>query len=157
MSTTFKSISKALSEKFSIPITTLAKWASSDSRVGHRTILEHAYQAVSDFDEYSSLASSDESLEAIAKSLGFDAPLSMTIEGVSSRTFRSWFESESKRKLVIGFLIGLHWQKMAAASNQCGYESPGSLLNQLKVKDVAPGKFIRLFLISPGTLSKLVT
>ena len=156
MNSKFKDISKALSSSFGIPITTLNKWASSDNRIAHREIMVHAHNAISVIEDYSELISSRKTLEEIAYSLGFDAPLSMTIEGVSSRTFRSWFENDDKRKQVIGFLIGIHWTLLSEASKKIGTGSTVEILDKLKGQNVMPGEFIRLYKISPDTVINLV-
>ncbi|WP_076414883.1 hypothetical protein [Shewanella sp. UCD-KL12] len=156
MTSKFKEISKALSLSFDIPVTTLNKWATSENRVAHRQIMEQAHQAINELEQYSALTSSNASLEEVAKSLGFDNPLTMHIEGISSRTFRSWFENEDKRKLVIGFLIGMHWGLLSEATMRLEISTPVKLHKKLKAKDVMPGEFVRLYQISPISLVKLM-
>ncbi|MBO2656132.1 hypothetical protein I6M49_22070 [Shewanella algae] len=147
----FKDNLKVIASLFDIQAQTLKLWASAENRSAHRDLLSLATMAINYDPSLQALLDGDAGLQDIASSLGIDNPLNSEISGVSGPTFRSWFTKPEKRKLVIGFLLGLYQRSLSEASEGAGFNSVEALLKRLRKLDIEPGRIVRLLRIDEGT------
>lgn len=129
---------KLISSAFEIHINTVTKWLSNPSRKSHIQYLSLALDAVSERLFYAALLNCDMDVNAIADRLGLDNFLSSEIEGISSRTLRSWISNPQKKKLIVGILIGFHWFELT----QLAEESNNSLEELISILDLRSVSFV---------------
>lgn len=147
---------KRIAKLFSIPITTLQTWLKSDKRQTHVEILNQAMKALdmSAFhrDIFSLCA---EPLE-VGRKLGFDNPLTLDIDGIPQRTFRSWFETPEKFGLLAGVMIGHQWQALTQLSKKSGFHTMSNFIDILQFNDIELDGVMRLNLAASQTLAKIL-
>lgn len=147
---------KRIAKLFSIPITTLQTWLKSDKRQSHVEILHQAMKALDMSAFHRDIFSlSAEPLE-VGRKLGFDNPLTLDIDGIPQRTFRSWFETPEKFGLLAGLMIGHQWKMLTELSKKSGFHTMSNFIDVLKFNDIELDGLIRLNLSASQTLVKLL-
>ncbi len=147
---------KVIADLFDIQAQTLKLWTKAENRRAHRDLLAHAAMAIKYDPTLRALLEDEADLHDIASSLGIDNPLNSEISGVSGPTFRTWFAKPEKRKLVIGFLLGLYQRSLEQAADGAGFDSVEALLKRVRKLDIEPGRIVRLLRIDEGTATILL-
>lgn len=155
MDNSFKQKIKDICKVSGIPATTLQKWANAENRSTHRELLLLALEAIEKNRNYEQLLENPP--EATAVSLGFESPLNIEIDGISNRTWRSWFDVKEKEKQVNTLLLGLYWKVISDCAKQSGYITPAKLVSKLTVIGVKLNEVIKLYRASSYALFKLLS
>lgn len=135
---------KLISSAFEIHINTVTKWLSNPSRKSHIQYLSLALDAVSQRPFYAALLSCDMDVNAIADRLALDNFLSSEIDGISSRTLRSWILNPQKKKLIVGILIGFHWFELAKLAEESN-NSLEELISILDLRSVSLVEAVKMY------------
>lgn len=133
-----------ISSVFEIHINTVTKWLSNPSRKSHIQYLSLALDAVSQRPFYAALLSCDMDVNAIADRLALDNFLSSEIDGISSRTLRSWILNPQKKKLIVGILIGFHWYELSKLAEE-SYNSLEELISILDLRSVSLVEAVKMY------------
>lgn len=144
---------KRIAATFAIPITTVNTWAKSEKRIAHLELLSNALDALETSDFYTNIT--NETPYNFGRKLGYDNPLTVSIDGIPPRTFRSWFDSDDKHGLLKGVLIGHHWRQLQSISDSAGRPSISCFISYLKNNNISIEGITKLYLASPETLIKL--
>jgi hypothetical protein len=145
---------KRIAATFAIPITTVNTWAKSEKRLAHLELLSNALDAYEICDFYTNIT--HKTPYDFGQQLGFDNPLTLSIDGIPQRTFRSWFDTEDKHGLLKGVLIGHHWRQLQSISVRAGGPSISCFISYLKKHSISIEGITKLYLASPETLIKLI-
>lgn len=143
---------------FNVSKKNLRMWDNTENRATHKLLLSAAYAATIANHEYAKLLDNKQlDIGQVGEQLGFDNPLNLSIEGLSSRTFRSWCDVDDKRSLAIAVLLGLHWLQLTKIAVDVGLNEPVDILNLLAKIEVGVADCIRLYQLSPTTMVKLLS
>lgn len=133
---------------------TLKLWSNEKKREGHIKILISFNQAIKASPEYSELLDNMDSPMEIAKKLSIEKPWMLELP-IPKRTFKDWFESEDKKRLVSACIVGWHFGVVSDAAQELQIE-PAYLIEMLRDINVSPMELVELYTTSKVATTKIV-